>query len=724
MILKKTLVSGAVLMAFASMSIAQEVPSLPKDDVFTATVTQTDDTNQNYGKLEFATGEIGIVKPQVGNSGGGAPAFLYSATTGEVAKNFGTIWVVAGELDEQHSYGNYVNGMLVNNGAQAENHGTIFVKSNAAYGSGTPNPESAKAMSSDGNGTLINEGTIVVENATAMAMTTKANGQKIINNGEIYVNSGIGISANINDATGDATTVSFENSGLIEADENSYGVVLNASFSNGTFTNSGSITGAGMSIYAATADNLVLDLKDDSSIKGAVWLKENATISATNLSSTDETLNLVNSSIKELKLTNSTLGFTGEDALHIQTVNFAGDTGSTLVLKDSRSLKADSVTGNAVIESDHVATEGTLIEVGTVAEGGSVSVNFTDDVTNQLSSAEDAKTIAEEQIKVGADGNGEKTVKYEQGNILGEITVNADGTVTEKSNTDLDAYRSVHALSAISWRNEMNDLTKRMGELRDSPEGVGTWVRMYGSEQEYGAQSVTSKSTSIQVGADYDVGAGWKVGGAFTYTDGDATYNDGSADAESYGFAVYGSWFAENGQFVDLIAKYNRMSTDYTLGAMDGSFDNNAWAISAEYGWHFKIADLAFVEPQVELTYGQIIGDDFSAGNGATIEQDDFDSLIGRVGVRGGFYFPENKGNIYLRASVLHDFQGEMESDATNGVTGKHFSDDLGGTWYEVGVGANFNLTDRTYTYVDLEKNAGGEVKENWRWNVGVRHVW
>ena len=50
--------------------------------------------------------------------------------------------------------------------------------------------------------------------------------------------------------------------------------------------------------------------------------------------------------------------------------------------------------------------------------------------------------------------------------------------------------------------------------------------------------------------------------------------------------------------------------------------------------------------------------------------------------------------------------------------------DDLGGTWCEFGLGANYNLTKNAYTYVDLEKTTGGEVKENWRWNVGMRYVW
>ena len=75
---------------------------------------------------------------------------------------------------------------------------------------------------------------------------------------------------------------------------------------------------------------------------------------------------------------------------------------------------------------------------------------------------------------------------------------------------------------------------------------------------------------------------------------------------------------------------------------------------------------------------------------------------------------------------MLHDFQGEFDSTASlasDRTVSDRVSEDLGGTWYEYGVGANFNWTDSTYTYVDLERNSGGEVKENWRWNIGLRHV-
>lgn len=39
----------------------------------------------------------------------------------------------------------------------------------------------------------------------------------------------------------------------------------------------------------------------------------------------------------------------------------------------------------------------------------------------------------------------------------------------------------------------------------------------------------------------------------------------------------------------------------------------------------------------------------------------------------------------------------------------------------EYGIGANFNLSKTAYTFVDLEKTAGSDVKENWKWTVGAR---
>ena len=328
-------------------------------------------------------------------------------------------------------------------------------------------------------------------------------------------------------------------------------------------------------------------------------------------------------------------------------------------------------------------------------------------------------------------GDSKTTVTIKEGAVNGAITADTTGgtvkSVTTAENTKLTAFNSVSAMATMAWRHDMNDLTKRMGELRDSPEGIGSWVRFYGSEQEYGRQNVTSKSASVQLGSDYDIGSGWKVGGAFTYTDGTSKYDNGSSDNKAYGVAAYGSWLADNGAFVDLIGKYSRLSSDFELSSMDGKSKNNALSASVEAGWHIPFAELAFIEPQAELTYGVVLGDDFTTSNGVKISQEDTEALIGRLGVRTGFHFPNKKGTVYARASVLHDFKGESEFTASlvdDASVRSTMKDDIGGTYYEIGVGANFNWTDNAYSYVDLEKQNGGDVKENWRWNVGFRYVW
>ena len=390
-------------------------------------------------------------------------------------------------------------------------------------------------------------------------------------------------------------------------------------------------------------------------------------------------------------------------------------------------------TGGTVNLSTTTAPDGTLtaaiIDFGDIEGTPALAVNYTG-IT-----ADDVKSGNLADIKGGiksTEGSSFTQTKFvEQGAVKGAITetYNEKGEFVSRTvaeNTRLDAYGSVAALSIMQWRHEMNDLTKRMGDLRTSPQGVGSWARIYGSEQEYGSQNLTAKNTSVQIGADTDIGNGWKVGAAFTYTDGSADYDLGDADNKAYGLGVYGTWMADNGQFVDLIAKYSRLDTDFKLEGMNGSSDNNAFSVSAEYGWHLRLGEFGFFEPQAEVTYGYIQGDKFHTSNGVEIDQDDFESLIGRIGFRTGFHFPKDKGLIYARVSGLHDFKGDFDSTATlmsDRSIYDNIGEDLGDTWVEFGIGANFNWTPNTYTYVDLERTNGGDVKENWRWNIGLRHV-
>lgn len=353
------------------------------------------------------------------------------------------------------------------------------------------------------------------------------------------------------------------------------------------------------------------------------------------------------------------------------------------------------------------------------SKDGSMTLSATGAANDQYSNVAEAVKAIQSNVTVNsANPNDKDQLEIAEGTIN-----NGYKNGQEIKNSKLDAFSSINVLAAMTLRHEMNSLSKRMGELRDSPSGVGAWIRAYGSEMEYGDQNVTAKNNSIQVGSDYSLGD-WKVGVAFSYTDGDSSYDSGSSDNKGYGLAVYGTWLIPCGAYIDLIAKYNRLDTDFSLSGMNGSYENNAFTVSAETGYRFNFMDGGFyVEPQVGLSYGRIMGDTLTTSNNVKLEQDDYDSFLGRVGVRTGFKFPENKGTVYARVSGVYDFDGEMNGKASVGNSKNSFEADLGGAWLEMGVGANFNWTKSTYSYLDFERTNGGDVKENWRWNVGIRHV-
>ena len=414
---------------------------------------------------------------------------------------------------------------------------------------------------------------------------------------------------------------------------------------------------------------------------------------------------------------------------------------ATINIKNSeQTVKVNNLEGTGgTINVAATAKDGAITNIGKLCIGQTdadndikLAVNATGINADDISDVDSALTAMKNAVQFSSNTVNSITNTVAEGAVKGAITqtVNADGTtstVVQEENTKLSAFRTVSSMGVMAWRHDMNDLTKRMGELRTSPEGIGSWVRLYGSEQEYGRQDVTTKSTSVQVGSDYDVGYGWKVGGAFTYTDGSSDYANGSSDNKAYGLAAYGSWLHEGGAFVDVIAKYSRLKSDFDMSVMSGTSKNNAYSASAEFGWYVPFANVAFVEPQAEITYGVVKGDDFTTSNGVAISQKDTKALIGRLGVRTGLHFNENKGVVYARASVLRDFKGESEFTASlvpDSSVRSTVKDDIGGTYYEMGIGANYKFADNAYTYVDFERQNGGDVKEKWRWNVGLRYVW
>lgn len=299
----------------------------------------------------------------------------------------------------------------------------------------------------------------------------------------------------------------------------------------------------------------------------------------------------------------------------------------------------------------------------------------------------------------------------------------------------MSSTRSALTSSILVWRNDMNDMYKRMGDLRIGAEN-GLWARVYGGRISYDANNAYMKNSywAAQVGIDKRLASGWHVGGAFGYNDGSATYRyGGKGDPKLYTLAAYATRVSEDGQYVDVIAKAGKLSNKFTAynkysapalrNYVEGKYDTYGYGISAEYGKKIRMGK-GFVTPQAELTWSRLSSDSFDAaapsGESMRVNQSSVNSLIGRLGVVAGV--ESDKGNFYAKASLFHEFDGDGHILFSEpGKTGKRSSFSLKDTWAEIALGGNYYLSPRSMIYADFTKSFGGDYKVDWRINAGIR---
>ncbi len=396
--------------------------------------------------------------------------------------------------------------------------------------------------------------------------------------------------------------------------------------------------------------------------------------------------------------------------------------GSTTLKGENVSIKTNTLTGDkGVVNTDSLTNK---IEATNTTGLSSLTVNGSGAIADQIAADKDkANDLA--NVVVSGDKTAANKVTTDEGVIGGryEGTVNKDGKVTgfQAQNTSNVGISDMASIGLMAWRQENNDMNKRLGELRNSKGEHGVWTRMTRGESEF--KSIKNQYNAYQIGYDEKLSTdkSWTVGAALTYTDAESSFAKGTGENTHKGFAIYGSKLNEDGSFIDLIAKYARLEHEFDTvsGIGSGEYDTNGYSVSAEYGKRFEKGNGFWVEPQVELTYGKVGSASYTTKN-ASVYQDGMESLVGRVGFALGKDIKQ--GNVYVRASYLYDFEGETKVTMTNGTASDVYEQDLGGGWFEVGVGTNYNLSDATYLYFDVEKTYGGDVATPWQWNAGVRY--
>lgn len=366
-----------------------------------------------------------------------------------------------------------------------------------------------------------------------------------------------------------------------------------------------------------------------------------------------------------------------------------------------------------------------------------LAVNFTGITADDLEGQDNALNTLAGHISVSGNEGLKATANVAEGLLKGAVSAEmektADGgsssmtinnaTVKQsQESSTMTSMRNVASVAIVSWRQEDSTLGQRLGELRSSAGDQGIWARMNRGEFEYSG-AYKNQYNFFQLGYDKAFGS-WHYGAAVSHNDGKTTYDNGKGENKSTSLSLYGTWLGDKGHYADIVLKQGRLSNEYDNYAAAGHThgDYNAWgtSLSGEYGMKVGLDNGWYVTPQAQLTLMRIGGEDYTTNNGIHVSQDTLKSCVGRIGFEAGKAVGSN-GSIYAKASLLHEFAGNADTYLSlNGISNS-YSQDIGGTWYEAGLGFNFKTTANSYVYADVVKTFGDDIKTPWQWNVGAR---
>ena len=189
--------------------------------------------------------------------------------------------------------------------------------------------------------------------------------------------------------------------------------------------------------------------------------------------------------------------------------------------------------------------------------------------------------------------------------------------------------------------------------------------------------------------------------------------------------------YNENGTYIDWVGQLSWLNNRYS--SVDGiQAKNHGWgaALSVETGRPYALGkdktnngDSWILEPQAQLIAQYLRLGNFNDGT-RSVSQKGY-GLRGRVGFRLAYNKPNDKQRTrtyYFIGNIWHDFKA-----TGNALIGRDkLTEKFDRTWWELGLGSQFSLSENTYLYADAryEKSFDSNQHKGYQGTVGVKYSW
>ena len=307
---------------------------------------------------------------------------------------------------------------------------------------------------------------------------------------------------------------------------------------------------------------------------------------------------------------------------------------------------------------------------------------------------------------------------------------------------------------ALAYLADLEDLRKRLGEVRYGAQDGG-WVKVFTKKDSVntsGAAGFQQETHGFNIGVDRLVKAdetqAWLLGGAFRYSKSDQDgigIKSSTGKLYEYSLKSYATWMSDNGSYADLVAQIGRYEqkldglNNTGTGSSHASYNTVGYGLSAELGHMFSFGDSVddrrwynhfFVEPQIQLSYFHVKGQDYTTSTGLSVSQGNANFLTGRAGLVLGQKF--NYGTVddldrrYFQVGLLggvkHEFLGGDQTISYTGVDGGKASvraGDIAGTRFYYGVNFDWQITENFRLYAQANREEGDHYTKDYDVSLG-----
>lgn len=494
---------------------------------------------------------------------------------------------------------------------------------------------------------------------------------------------------------------------------------------------------------------------ENNTIKSNELNIKNAVVKTENLASNK--LNLDNVTIDTTKATKDTI-ITALDGATINNLKVnASNKFATIIIiknltgkfsKEDISIQAAQVARAAATTADQVSVK--VLEDGTISyivdpsknsevakaleNGASAEQAILVDkgiLTSDLKIAESADKTLVETLKT----NGVLSTK-EDGSVVVDNTSTFENLIKENAPTyslsqtkqNQVAINLAHTAlnqARFAYNLEINNMTKRLGEIRNLEGEQGVWLRSYagkGSYKDY--QDI--KYYSFTMGADKYISDDTLLGVSLGYNRQDLS-KEISGKQDTIVLSAYATKMYNNGLYLDGVIKYLNSKGKYENELLGNSSDKklssktqHAVLASIEAGYRMPVGEKLIIEPQAELITGYIPSNEIKSDK-LVMKSNSYMPVNIKTGVNA-IVKPNDKLELRAGAGGIFDLNdGKVKyeikdifgtKDTRTGKNSRAYANLFG----------SYKLNNNTRINLEAERTFGGDFKVNYNFNLNLRY--